>query len=212
MPIDWSLPPARAVEGRVVFFVDGGFMVLWGLVLIIVVVAVVLWLLIGRRRRDLAEPRDELAIDVASLGIEGPSAAGPRLEVYNVPVRLVVLVLAPVGRSGRIPVKDRLPGVVEQLVPGLMPILNIHRPEFRCWPPQLSWQGFTQAFFAKVRLPGDAGKATPWCGVAGRFEADGRKLLAGMVFCADEPNGLSQIIIERDAQWLDALRIREQST
>lgn len=150
----------------------------------------------------------DLSIDVTKLAGGGPPATGPQLECYNIPVRLAVLVLAPLGRGGAVPPAEALNAAVDQIVPGLKNLLPAHAPIFRRWPPQLSAAGFSPAFFAHIPLPGDGGKGTPWCGVTGRFEFQGQALAVGMILRADQPNGLGQIALERDTQWLDVLRVR----
>jgi hypothetical protein len=165
-----------------------------------------------RRSRKLESAEDDreggLRIDVASLPSDGPPSNGTQLECYHVPVRLVVLVLAPVGHGSLFPPRERLPDVINQLLPDFMCVLDAHKPIFQRWPNQVSSQGFVKKFFRYARLPGDAGKGTPWCSVAGKFEADGDSWLIGLILRADRPNSLGQIAIERATQWLDVLRIK----
>jgi hypothetical protein len=177
--------------------------VLLGLLLVVIMV-----LLLRRRggRPDRKEP--DLRIDLGSLPDHGPPPAGPRLEFYGTPVRLAVLVLAPAGRNSPLPSEEELSDLIDDLVPGLWAVVEAHNPLVRCWPFQLSTQGFTHAFFKHVQLPGDRGKGTPWSAVAGRFETGTRQLLAGLVCVADRPNSLSQITVAHMGQWLDVLRIR----
>ena len=93
--------------------------------------------------------------------------------------------------------------MIDSLVPGLWAVVQAHGPLVRCWPFQLSTQGFTNSFFNNVQLPGDRGKGTPWSAVAGRFEVGTRQLLAGLVCVADRPNSLSQMTVAHVGQWLD---------
>ena len=159
-----------------------------------------------RRLRNLPPPPD-LAIDVSALPQEGPPTRGPRLELYNIPVRLAVFVLAPTGRGSQLPDDDRLPELVDQIVPGFMRVLETHRPLYRRWPAQLSSEGFSNIFSASVRLPGK-GRGTPWSSLAGRCEWEGQNFQVGLVLCAATANSLSQINVQRQTQWLDMLRVR----
>jgi hypothetical protein len=59
-----------------------------------------------------------------------------------------------------------------------------------------------------VALPGDRGKGTPWCSIAGRLQVGDRLFLIGLVCCAHQPNALSQFVVQHEGQWLDILRIR----
>jgi hypothetical protein len=178
-------------------------------VVVLALLAAVIFFLVFRRQPAEA-PRQELdlAINVSSLPTEGPPPEGLQLECYGIQVRLAVLVLAPVGRAGTIPEPDKLINVVDQLIPGLVDIVSVHQPVVRFWPQQLSSQGFANSFFHKVSLPGDRGKGTPWCSIAGKFSAADQQYLAGVVCCAPESNGLSAIPVQHDGQWNDILRIR----
>ena len=174
--------------------------ILLGLVLLLLLLRL-------RRRPQAVVQQQDLRIDVSALPDAGPPPPGPRLEYYNLPVRLAVLVLAPVGRSGVIPEENRLPRIFEQLMPGLMEVISAHQPLFRRWPPQVSTQGFAQAIFSNVPLPGDRGKGTPWCGIAGKFEADGKQYLAAMFCRTEKANSLSQVFVQRPGGWFDVLRV-----
>jgi hypothetical protein len=181
----------------------------WLVALIAVIVAVgAVWFVLRRRQRAAPPPLEpNLKIDVGSLSQAGPPAHGPRLEIYHVPVRLAVLVLAPTGRGAELPPNDQLPTIVDEIVPGFMDVLRAHQPEFRRWPGQLSTQGFATTLFANLALPGDRGKGTPWCAMAGRIDAQGKKLLVGLAVCAASPNGLGHINVERETDWLGILRV-----
>ncbi|MHB8862789.1 MAG: hypothetical protein ACYC6N_10310 [Pirellulaceae bacterium] len=164
-----------------------------------------------RRKRDAdRQPLPDLFVDVGRLDSSGPPAAGPRAEFYGLPVRLAVVVLAPAGRQGELPPAEVLPGLMDRLVPGLSGILASHNPMMCRWPAQLSSQGFAQRFFNQVALPGDRGKGTPWCSIAGRLKVGDRLFLIGMLCCAHQPNGLSQVVVHHEGQWLDILRIRDE--
>lgn len=183
----------------------------WFPVVIVAVAGVCFFLVIRWRRRRAPierKVREDLSIDVAALEPSGLPATGPRLEFYGTPVRVAVFVLAPVGRGGSLPPPDRMPELVENLVPDLMSVLSAHAPVVRRWPEQLSSQGFVHAFFNNLQLPGDRGKGTPWCSIAGKFISGEQLYLAGLVCWAEKPNGLSQVEIQHDGQWADVLRVR----
>lgn len=148
------------------------------------------------------------SVDVASLKVAGPAPTGPWLEFYGTPVRVAVVVLAPVGRNSRAPQREELPQLLEQLVPRLGEVTSAHEPVVHVWPEQLSSQGFSNAFFNNASLPGDRGKGTPWCSVAGKFTAAARQYLIGLVCCGEKENGLSQLIIEHEGRWNDVLRVK----
>jgi hypothetical protein len=163
-----------------------------------------------RRKRPAELPRPDLFLDVTTLGQRPPATDGPQLECYHLPVRIALVVLAPLGRTGAQPPEEELSRLIEGIVPGLARVYGRDRPEVRRWPPQLSFQGFTRTFFANIRLPGARGKATPWCSLAGRAELDGRKYVVGLILQAARPNSLSEHVVDREGAWLDALRVRSQ--
>ncbi len=162
------------------------------------------------RKSPASQPdhQDELAIDVAALPLAPPPKEGPQLEFYGTPVRLAVMVLAPVGRGGEIPAPAELAMTLENLLPGLQEIAARHQPQVVVWPNQLSSQGFLQAFFNLAALPGDHGRGTPWCSVAGKFEGGGQQFLAGLICCATGPNSLGEMTVDKPGQWLSVLRVR----
>jgi hypothetical protein len=173
---------------------------------------VTILVLVTRLRRGARErlrPATELLVDVASLDDSGPSAEGPHLEIYGTPVRLAVIVVAPAGRHGHLPPPGVLPGLMERLVPGLTEVIALQQPKICRWPAQLSSQGFAHAFFNQVALPGDRGKGTPWCSIAGKVQVGDRSFLAGLVLCSHGSNGLGQVVVQHEGQWLDVLRLRE---
>ena len=174
------------------------------------ILLLIAWVWLSRRKPKSAPVEEDLTVRIASLPAEGPSkmGEGPQLEYLHIPVRLAVLVLAPVGKNSTLPPPVSLREILDELIPGLMGVVDRHQPIFRRWPRQLSWQGFAQAFFRNLPLPGERGKGTPWCSVAGRFNYRGTPLLAGMVLCADKPNGHSHLVIEQEPQWIDSLRVR----
>lgn len=175
----------------------------------LVLLALLVLLLRRRGSQDAAESQDDLTIDLLSLNAEKPPTDGPRLEFYGTPVRLVVLILAPAGRGTAMPSAVQLRDVVDRLVANLSKILDWHQPTYQQWPQQLSTHGFAQSFFNNVQLPGDRGRGTPWCSLAGRISFSSGQLLAGLVLRGDSENGLGQVVVEHEGQWNDILRVKE---
>lgn len=178
--------------------------------LVVIAVLVTVWaipLWLRRRRKEVAPPAPALQVNVAALPAEGPPSAGPTLRIYHVPVRLAMVVIAPVGRGAPPPMADAVLEIIDQIIPGLGLIAGAHGAAIKVWPAQLSTQGFLHQFAVNVGLPGDAGKGTPWCSVCGRFEAEGTPYLAGLLLCAAKGNSLGQILVERESLWPDMLRV-----
>lgn len=186
-----------------------GIALRYALLAVVVVIVVSLVWKVFRRRRHVSMPETEdLTISVESLGDDGPPHGPPFLEFYNIPVRLAAIVLAPAGRMGDLPPEDELSPLIEAIVPGLDRVALLHQPLIRCWPSQVSASGFAHLFFNHVRLPGNAGKGTPWSSMAGMFKTKGQPVMAGLIFHAAGPNSLGQTIIEAEHQWLGCLRVR----
>jgi len=164
------------------------------------------------RRRAAPEPRDDLAIDVSVLPDVPPPPGPPFFEFYNLPVRLSAVVLAPVGRVGDLPAREKLPEVIDSILPGLDQVATAHGPLVRAWPRQVSSRGFAHAFFQNVRLPGDHGKKTVWSSVAGIFRVGDAPMMAGLVLRAETPNRHGNYIMETEDQWLGILRVRLHET
>lgn len=177
-----------------------------GLLLLFVVARKIL----RRRPDDSTQDQLGLSIDLSALSATGPANEDPRLELYGTQVRVAIVVVAPVGREGEIPPRERLPELIDHVIPGLMNIVARDQPLVRFWPAQLSSQGFQSSFFNNIALPGDRGKGTPWCSAAGKFTALGGQFLAGIVCCAAADNGLGQFAVQHEGQWNDALRVRSQ--
>ncbi|HPU06115.1 MAG TPA: hypothetical protein PLO20_06235 [Thermogutta sp.] len=194
--------PATLVEdlaGRVASF--------WPVVAVVLVIVLV-WVVraVFFRRRPPLPPEPDLRIDLTSLHPEVPPPS-PRLEFFGLPVRLVVLVLAPAGRDGYLPPPEQWNDLFESIVPGLAEVVRTHQPRVVRWPPQLSAQGFIHKYFQNVHLPGDRGRGTPWCSAAGVARYSGRAFLVGMTFYAARANHYSQETINSEGDWYRLLRV-----
>lgn len=169
------------------------------------VLLVPFWL--RKRRRVVVPPATTLKVNVSALPEGGPPDSGPALRIYNVPVRLAMIVLAPVGRGAESPSREAIAEIIDQVVPGLGAVAAAHHATVKVWPAQLSSHGFLHQFSINVGLPGDAGKGTPWSSAVGRFDAEGTPYLAGLLLCAAKANSLGQFLVERESQWPDMLRV-----
>ena len=182
------------------------------LLVLLVILVVVLWRVFRRRETIVIPPPVDLGIDVTQLSQEGTTDSAVQVEIYGTPVRVAVIVLAPVGRDGVVPASDEFLTIIEQLVPNFAEIVKRDRPLIRAWSGQLSSQGFASTFFNSVPLPGERGKGSPWCSLVGKFTAKKQQFLAGIVCCASGENALSQYTIQHEGQWNDILRVRRSPT
>jgi len=174
----------------------------------VVAILLVLWLLFRFRRPRRQPQPPTLAIDLTALPQMGPLPVGPQLTLHNVPMRLAVVVIAPAGRGDPPPEHD-IPTILDEVVPGIKQVIAAQDSICQGWPGQLSAEGFCNAFFSSVRLPGDKGKGTPWSELAGRATSSGQKYLIGMALRAATSNAYGLTVVDREAQWLDLLRIKQ---
>jgi hypothetical protein len=128
--------------------------------------------------------------------------------MYNLPVRLAAIVLAPVGRAGDLPPRERLNEIVDGIVPGLEQVVATHEPAMLVWPRQFSSRGFAHVFFQKVPLQNDVTEKTVWSCVAGVARCHDEPMMAGLILRAETPNRHGFYIMEQAEQWLDVLRVR----
>lgn len=162
----------------------------------------------ARRRKPLPKPFD-LSVDVRTLPVVPPAAEpGPVLEFGGLPTRLALVVLAPSGRGNPLPAPEHWPSLLDSIVPGLAEVAEKDQPTIRRWPEQLSTEGFAHAFFSNVPLPGDRGRGTPWCAVAGLARWGNQPFLAGLVLLAGRPNSFAQEMMENEGSWYRLLRVR----
>lgn len=173
-----------------------------------VAVLYVAWRILRRPKGRLPEQVPDLAIDVMALPTAAPPADAPKLLYYGVSVRLAALVLAPAGRVRQLPPLNRLGEVIDAIFPGLARVAATHRTLVRRWPAQVSVSGFAHQFFTYAKLPGQGGKGTPWSSAAGVFKMEGQPVMAGLILRAEGPSNLGQMIVQREAQWFDILRIQ----
>lgn len=155
----------------------------------------------------------DLGLDenIADFSDVGPDPSDPlALLCRQVPVRIALVIVAPLGRDHTAPAVSTLSKTAESVMPGLGKAIARDRPSIRAWPAQLSAKGFFHSVHRHVRLPGDRGRNTPWCLVAGRAQGLERPFLLGMVLCAAEPNSLSEIAVDSEEKWHDILRVRDE--
>ena len=175
--------------------------------LVIVIIALNIW---RGRQVNRGSQQPDLTIDLVQLGVAAPPAGLSRLEVYGTPVRLRVVVIASAGRHQSSIHHEDIPILLNQFMPDFLEIFQSHQPLCRCWPAQLSSQGFAQSFLNHVSLPGNRGKGTPWTSIVGKFHVGEQVFLIGIACCSETSNSLSQFIVEHKGQWFDTLRIRQE--
>jgi hypothetical protein len=129
------------------------------------------------------------------------------LRLQKIPVHLPVVVVAPIGRGGKLPHPDLLPRVLDRVVPGMSAIMEHHQTATLHWPAQLSTSGFRERFFGEIKLPGERGKGTEWSAVAGAISAAGYRFSIGLVLHADQPNNYGLFPVDQEGQWLGLFQV-----
>jgi hypothetical protein len=206
-PLTDKLPP------EVRAFLDAGgwwavlgvaaFLVLW-----------VGWALLRRLGKALfgrqPEPRpnweEELREDLRECPLPVRPPGERRLTVYHIPVRLRLVIVAPVGTAGDVDA-TAVEKLLDRVVPGLGDIARHDRPRIRVWPTQLSQHGFNSVFHRCTLKPEPEGEPSQWILVSGRTQFGRQPLLLGLGLWADEANTVGRMTLEQH-QWLDVLRLR----
>jgi len=188
------------------FLQAGGWLL--GPVLLALVFALVLMGLWRRRRRQpLAVP--DLTEDLSAYPPPPALWGNRRLTVYELPVRLRLVVVAPLGTESVQVRAEDVGQLLELVVPGLGSLLRADRPVVRVWPMQLSHQGFVAAFRRHVRRPEADKLLSRWILVMGKAWVGRRPVALGFALLADRDNTLSRVVVEHPHQWMEVLRFRE---
>jgi hypothetical protein len=177
------------------------------------VVLIVLSGVLGRIVRRLfgrtQAPPDWDAQGQESLADYPPPPGPPgkrRLTVEGVPVRLRLVVIAPLGRRASID-SSAVEGTLNQVVYRLGAICREDEPQVRIWPQQLSQKGFAATFHRYVQKPEADGTPSRWILVAGHTPARPRPWLLGVALYADEPVTIGRLTLEPN-RWAEVLRVQ----
>ncbi len=169
-------------------------------------------LLRGLWRGAFKRPRREVDWDkpLREVLAECPLPARPpgerELLAYHVPVRVRLVVVAPGGKDVDVD-PEAVEALLDRLVPGLTEVALNDQPLLRVWPPQLSHQGFINAFHRCTIKPERDEQLSRWVLLAGRAAIAKQPLFFGLGLWAEQPNTLGRINVEPQ-QWLDVLRLR----
>ena len=135
-----------------------------------------------------------------------PGGPGPRrLTAHGRPVRLRLVVLAPVGKQAVVE-DGAVEALLDAVLHGLGQIARHDRPRIKVWPPQLSQQGFAPTFFRRTLCPDRPGQPSHWTLAAGPARAGGRPVLLGLAMWGDDKAAMEQQTLA-DREWNAALRI-----
>jgi hypothetical protein len=166
------------------------------------VVLILLLVLVFRRKKPKVDPESGMTEDLATYPPAPSAKRHYQLSVLNTPVRLRLVVVAPVGKR---PV-GKVDSVLEQVLRGLGEVSIDDKPRIRVWAPQLSTAGFAPTFFRTTHRPEAEGKPSRWVLLAGPARAGGVPVLLGLACVTDRPTTMGTITLS-EAQWNEVLRV-----
>jgi len=179
-----------------------GIAVLVGLLIFFRLVRLVL----AGRRRPFLESEKEFEVDLDECPLSAAPPQERQLTVYHIPVRMRLVVVAPVGRESDLDATV-VENLLDEVIPGLGDIARWDHPRIRVWPSPMSNQGFSIAFHRRLHKPDPDGQPSQWILVAGRAQAGRMPVMIGLGLWAEKPNMLGHINLEPH-QWLDVLRLQ----
>jgi hypothetical protein len=181
-------------------------LMLYGAIAVGILLLLVILIFLMSRGKKRVNPESGLDEDLS----EYPPAQGKpgprRLTIHGRPVRLRLVVVAPVGKR-TIAEGGAVEALLDEVLRGLGKIAQQDKPRIKIWPPQLSQQGFAPTFFRKTHCPDRAGKLSHWLLAAGPSRAGGKPVLLGLAMWADDKGPMEQIILT-EMEWDDALQIK----
>ncbi len=204
-PLIDSLP-----QGAQEFMNSGGWLLVAGVVALIALL--VLWLLLrgllgkGKRRRRVADAT--LTEDLSTYPPPPALWGDQRLTVYDLPVRLRLVVAAPLGLEGGEVWENQIEWLLDQAAPGLGAMVRADRPRVRVWPAQMSKEGFAAAFRRHTLLPDDR-VPSRWVLLTGRALIARRPVALGLVFLANQDNTLGRITLDQPHEWMTVVRVKQ---
>ncbi|MGL4551433.1 MAG: hypothetical protein ACRC33_09620 [Gemmataceae bacterium] len=166
------------------------------------VVLVLLLIVVFFRGKKVRSPDDGLAEDLAQLPPVPKGERHYQLKVMNQPVRVRLVVIAPVGKK----TVGKVDSALEQIFRGLGEVAIDDRPRVRIWPAQPSTAGFAPTFFRLVRRPDPDGRPSRWVLLAGPARAGNVPVLLGLAVEAESASKLG-LLTMTETEWGEALRI-----
>ena len=180
------------------------------LVGVALLVLVVLVFLTRRVVKLFRKPKDISLVDPLRVVDLSAETLGKNertdLKVHNLPARLGVVVLAPLGRLD-LPDDEEIPNILDGLVPGLGKFVADDTPIVRSWPNQVSVGGFANNLALHMQVGGKDLTETPWCLVAGKTKRPDGLLLVTLALAAEASNRLGVVRLDDESQWMQAIQV-----
>jgi hypothetical protein len=176
---------------------------LYGGIGAVVVVLIVIVLLMRRGKREV-DPEQGLSENLAGFPPAPGKPSRRRLVVHGQPMRLRLIVIAPMGKKPLSP--DEAQALVGSMMRGMDEIVKADKPRVRVWPTQYSNIGFAQTFFRRVLRPEPRGRMSQWVRVAGPAKSGATPILLGLALLADEPTDVDELSLDGN-EWLDVIQV-----
>lgn len=126
------------------------------------------------------------------------------------PVRLRLVVVAPLGTAAEPIRADEIPALLDGVCRGLGAQTRADKPRLKAWPPQLSVGGFAPTFQRLVETGDKPGTMSKYALAAGPAQAGGRKFLLGLALKAEDAVPREVLAVAQPTQWGDLLRIEDE--
>ncbi len=165
-------------------------------------VAFMLVIFVSLRGKKAADPEQGLEERLASLPAPPQGERSYQLKVMNAPVRLRLVVIAPMGKK----TVGKVDAALEEILAGLGEVSMDDKPRVRIWPAQLSAKGFANTFFRNTVSPDAEGRPSRWVLLAGPARAGGMPVLLGLAVLADKPTTAGRMEMT-ETQWGEVLDV-----
>jgi hypothetical protein len=202
-PLIESLPPDWQP-----FVNAGGWLIpcaLVGFIILLFVWSKVRGLFRGRRP---AARRSDLTEELGSY-LPPPALWGTRrLTVHGMPVRIRLIVAAPLGHEGGYVHEGQIEQLLDMIVPGMGSFVRADQPCIRVWATQLSYEGFTASFRRHAVRPDGDRQISRWVMLMGKALINRRPVALGFALLADQENTLNRVILDQPHEWMQAVRVQ----
>lgn len=186
---------------------------------VLLILALVLLFLLGKsiqllsralkQQKKDSEWDDPMRIRLESCPLPAHSPSENRLAVYHVPVRIRLVVVAPVGKAEPMQMNE-IPDHLDHVFPGLASFVMSQLPRIEIWPGQFSSSGFATLFHRCLIKEEPDGQPSQWIFLTGRAISQGRSFYIGLALWSDTKTGIGRRKLS-PLQWLEVLRLIKPS-
>jgi hypothetical protein len=172
----------------------------------VLIALVVLYRIATGRKKPPPDLEKGLREDLATYPPPPGVAGVRRLCVNGVPVRVRLVVVAPIGKQQTAILPDLVPALLDDVLRGLGGVVQTDKPRIKVWPPQLSVAGFAPTFHRLVTAPDRERETSRWVKLAGPARTGQRPILLGLALLADEPCKFGDVHVET-TEWHEVLEM-----